>query len=254
MLAAKAMRHRWSPATQTQSLIVAGCQRSGTNMVMNMLERHSQTKVYHERDTRAYEDYVMRDLSIIESLHAQCKAERFVVKALCELHMLAEIRNCLKPARLIWVVRSWPDVANSMIRSFSGFRDHLGNIAKDRHSAGWRGLGMSNETLAVVREVDARSPDEISSAALQWYFRNILLFENALDQDGDVYILNYEKLVSHPETCIRSICDFVGIDYEPRMLGNISPRSIGKNNSPMVDTRVAQVCDDLQQRLLSVCR
>lgn len=254
MLGSKAVQHRLMPTRQKSALIVAGCQRSGTNMVMNMLERHSRTMVYHERDARAFSDYIMRDLEVIEALHANCRADYFVIKALCELHMLPEIRECLAPARLIWVIRGWPDTTNSMVRSFSGFSKHLQNIARDRDEAGWRGLGMSDPTHQLVKEVASLDPDETSSAAMQWYFRNVLLLEHSLQADEQVYVLNYEKLVSAPTTSIQSICDFANMEYQPRMLGNISPRSIGKNRTPAVLPRVAELCNDLQRRLLAACR
>lgn len=101
-----------------------------------------------EPDARAYDDYLMRDLSVIELLYDRCRTDRSVIKALCELHKLAEIGERLVPSKLVWVVCSWPDVTSSMLRSFSGFADQLHNIAKDRNSAGYRVLGMSEKTQA----------------------------------------------------------------------------------------------------------
>ena len=41
-------------------LFVGGVQRSGTNMLMDVLERSYETDVYHERDPRAFDGYQMR--------------------------------------------------------------------------------------------------------------------------------------------------------------------------------------------------
>ena len=53
------------------TLLVAGVQRSGTNMVMDVLERSLETDVYHERDPRAFDNYEMRPLEVIRGLRAR---------------------------------------------------------------------------------------------------------------------------------------------------------------------------------------
>ena len=248
-LARKAVAQRLSPAGEVDTIIVAGCQRSGTNMVMDLLERHADTRVFHERDSRAYDNYLMRDLGVIRQLHTHCRARFFVIKALCELHMLKELMNAFPPARVLWVVRRWPDVVNSLVRSFDGFSGHLQAIAHDRCSAGWRGLGMSDVTHEIVRTVAARDPDELSSAAMQWYFRNQLFFELGLDRDPRVRLISYESLVSAPVEIVQDLCNDAGLPFQEAMVADVSPRSIGRNPLPPVDPAVVALCDQLYQHL-----
>lgn len=248
MLSGKWLRHRLRPATQQGTVIVAGSQRSGTNMVMNMLERHGATQVFHERDHRAYHEYIMRDLPVILALHEQCRAPYFVIKALCELHRLEELMDALSPARVLWVYRAWPDVVNSMVRSFGGFERHLQRIAEDRSSAGWRGQGMTDATHAIVREVAEQGPDEQSAAALQWFYRNRLYFDLGYDRDPRVQLLSYEKLVTDPSTVLPVVCERLCLPFQPDMVGNLTPASVGKNRQPAVMGVVAQLCDTLYAR------
>ena len=57
-------------------LLVAGVQRSGTNMVMDVLERSYATEVYHERDPRAFANYQLREEEVIQSLIAHSRTTR----------------------------------------------------------------------------------------------------------------------------------------------------------------------------------
>ena len=57
--------------SQKLTVFVAGVQRSGTNMLMDALERSFETDVYHERDPRAFDNYLMRPPEVIARLHAR---------------------------------------------------------------------------------------------------------------------------------------------------------------------------------------
>ena len=69
ILLAKAVWQRVVPRPPVRTYVfVAGMQRSGTNMVMDVLERSLGTDVYHENDPRAFERYEMRDPAVIRQL------------------------------------------------------------------------------------------------------------------------------------------------------------------------------------------
>ena len=59
-------------------------------------------------------------------------------------------------------------------------------IAEASRMAGWRGRGMSDETWQLVRKFDDPNLNEATGAALQWYCRNILDFEQHLENDQRV--------------------------------------------------------------------
>src|SRR5215813_11979618 len=96
-----------------QAVFVAGVQRSGTNMMMDVLEQSYDTDVYHETDNRAFEDYEMRPRTVIHRLVNTSKASVVVIKALCELHEVRQLLDEFAPAKGIWIVRDFADVVNS---------------------------------------------------------------------------------------------------------------------------------------------
>lgn len=233
-------------------VFVAGMQRSGTNMVMDVLERSFDTDVYHESDPRAFERYMMREPAVIRRLADESTAPLFVIKALCELDRLTELMQVFVPAKTLWVLRNWEDVVNSATRSFRALRAPIGLIAEDRNAAEWRGRGMSDATHAVVRRLYHAQMSETTAAALTWYFRNILFFERGYDRDGRVRLVRYERLVTHPQEVLEDVCEFIGLPYRSRLGSIVSPHSIKKNPPPAIEAEVRMLCEELAGRFAAL--
>lgn len=233
-------------------VFVAGMQRSGTNMVMDVLERSPRTDVYHETDARAFDRFQMRDEATIRALVAGSRAPFFVIKALCELDLIRNLMETFSPARTLWIVRDVEDVVNSALHSFRNFPAQLERIVADRNSAQWRGRGMSDETHARLCELYHPGISEASSAALTWYFRNVLYFEQGLDRDPRVMLATYECLVTQPQTVFPDIFSFLGLDYS-RWIGRIvHARSVGRRPPPSIEPGVKALCDGLTARFRAV--
>lgn len=254
MLTRKRLQQRLRPCRSgKQTLLVAGNQRSGTNMLMNVLERSAVTDVFHEHDDRAYDNYLMREMEVISRLHANSPAPHVVLKTLCELDAVPQLMEALAPARTVWLFRDYCDVVNSMRRSFGdSFRRQLARIASDPCSDDWRAGGMSQATRQIVESAHAREVNEESAAALQWYFRNVLFLEQSLDVDSHVLLVAYERLVEQPDSEFARICKFADIPLTEFMTARVFATSVGKNPAPGIDAEIAAHCAALQQRLQSL--
>jgi hypothetical protein len=254
LLLAKAVWQRVVPRPPVRTYVfVAGMQRSGTNMVMDVLERSLGTDVYHENDPRAFERYEMRDPAVIRQLANASRAPFFVIKALCELDLMPGLMQTFSPAKALWILRDVEDVVNSATRSFRNFPAQVGRIAQDRNGAQWRGRGMSDETHALVRRLYHQDMNEPTAAALTWYFRNILFFENGFDRDPRVRLVRYERLVTDPQAQFGEVFGFLGIPYSPRISSIVSARSIRKNPPPPIEPEVRTLCEALNGRFAEVC-
>jgi len=223
-------------------------QRSGTNMLMDVLEQSFETDVFHERDPRAFVNYQMRDTAVIRRLVDASRAQVFVIKALCELQDLTAMMKIYSPAKTIWIVRDYNDVVNSMLRSFGNMAKQVQRIARDHNSNEWLGLGMSDTTHETLNRVVTEELDDATASALQWYFRNMLFFDQNFAADSRVLLVRYEELVSRPVEEFARICNFIGIDFPQRVVRNVSPRSIGKHPRPEISPAVRSLCDELLQR------
>ena len=238
--------------SNVECIFIAGMQRSGTNMVMDILERSLETDIYHERDQRAFDDYQMRERAVIHGLIDSSKAAYFIIKALCESQYLHSLLDEFEPSKALWVVRNFEDAVNSMVISFPGFAERIKLIAEDRNACGWRGKDMSDETHAIIREHCNPGINEATAASLKWYYRNILFFEQNLDKDNRVKLVAYEQLVTQPIEEAQRIFQFLGPGFHPHVVRWVSPRSIRRRPPPDINKGVWALCDDLMQRFQDV--
>jgi hypothetical protein len=250
----KNIYYRLNKPNERSVAFVAGVQRSGTNMTMDVLERSWETDVYHERDERAFENYQMRDPAVIQELYAKSVCPLFVIKSLCELQDLTRLMELFSPARTVWVTRNYDDVVNSMLISFKNQAKQVRALSVDREMGGWwLGKGMSDETHDVVKGFATDQLDDASAAALQWYFRSKLFFEQGLEKDSRVLLVKYEKLVVSPEAEFERIFGFLGLKYSRRVSQKVFGSSIRKRTPPKIDPNIRALCDELASRFSDLC-
>lgn len=262
-LMSRALDNRWSTALKRgakrsvqrvvfsgsggveKCVFVAGVQRSGTNMLMGILERSLSTDVYHESDPRAFDDYRMRDQEVIAGLLNRSPAPVFVIKALCELQDIRRLMQRFSPARTLWIYRDFHDVANSMIAAFPNVPSQVRQTAKSRERAGWPGEGLDDSTFKWLQEMVARDPDPHTYAALLWYIRSTLFFQQHLDNDHRLLLIRYEDLVTKPTEVFADVARFVDIPFTRRLLSRVHSRSIRRRDWPMLDPAVEAACGEL---------
>ncbi|EDZ67934.1 hypothetical protein NOC27_1261 [Nitrosococcus oceani AFC27] len=232
-----------------QVIFIAGVQRSGTNMLMDVFERDYETVVYHERDKRAFDSYEMRSREVIHRLVKESSAQHVVLKALCELQELRHLLDEFMPSKGVWLVRSYEDVVNSHLALWTGMPESIRRIVQDRNTAGWRGRGMSGKTHALIRSLYHPGISNASACALFWYFRNILFFEQNLDQDSRVRLVCYEQLVQRPAEILNELFAFLGITYTPRVSRKVVASSVRRKPPPEIDSAILEVCDELSTRM-----
>ncbi len=235
-----------------QCVFVAGVQRSGTNMLMDIMERSMETDVYHERDHRAFQSYEMKPTDVIHQIFKKSISPVFVIKALCELDKLKMLMDEFEPAKSIWVLRHYGDVVNSMVRSFPNQSTLVRNIVFDKEREGWPGRSMSNKTHSIVKRLSRDELNRESAAALIWYFRNILYFEQNLEKGSRVKLIKYESMVSHPEKDFRRIFDFLELRFKPSFIDKVSDHSVRKNELPPIRPDIQKLNENLLERFESV--
>lgn len=228
---------------------VSGAQRSGTNMMMDVLERSFHTDVYHEIDDRAFVEYELRPRPEIHALVEASKARRVVIKALCEAQELTSLLEEFAPARAVWVTRRWADVVNSHVERWYKMPEFVRRIAEDRDSAEWRGRGMSDETHDTVRRVVHAEISNASACALFWWFRNKLYFEQDFAEDDNTMLVRYESLVTDARDAFDRVFRFLRIPYEPSLVRHVFASSVRKRKPPEVEDSIRDLCDELTDRI-----
>lgn len=231
-----------------QIVFIAGVQRSGTNMMMDVLERSYETDVYHERDPRAFDNYQMRNIKVVHKLYNKSNAKFFIIKTLCELQKLPVLMEEFSSSKTVWINRSYEDVVNSMLISFRNQAKQVKRITKDRASNGWLSEGMSDMTHSMLCKHVHENLDDGSAAALIWYFRSILFFEQGYDQNPDVILVQYEDIVSDPLTQFKRVFDFIGLKYTSRVSSMVTAKSIRKRTAPVIEHEIRTMCENLMKK------
>ncbi len=243
--AVQAWRARGGRVRPGLHVFVVGAQRSGTNMVTGLLERSPDTAVFHERDPRAFDNYLMREPEVIEELAADAPARVFVIKGLCEMDRLPALMERFHPALAIWLVRHFDDVVNSSLRSFHRVPGQVADLVEDPKAHGWMGRGMSPETHAALCRMFHPDMNKVSRLALFWYIRNRLLFDTGLAEDNRVLLLRYEELVGRPQDEIGRVFEWLDIDAPPRLARYLSADSVRASPAPDLEPPVRAACEDL---------
>ncbi|HMM46964.1 MAG TPA: sulfotransferase [Thiobacillaceae bacterium] len=250
----KALRQRLRPRPLAQHVFVAGMQRSGTNLLMDVLDASAVTQVFHETDPRAFERYEMRDTAVIRKLAQSCPAPIFVIKALCELDRIRALMEGFNPARTLWMVRDWRDSAASATKSFGNFVPQWRRLA-DGDASDWRGRGMSAATRELLAALYRDDATEAEGAAIMWFYRNELFFEQRLAADPRVRLVFYEDLVQQPAREVAAVYEFLGLAKpDAAVVGRIHARSVRHRVPEGVSPAVADLCDDLLSRFRALAR
>lgn len=253
----KGLIHRFSPVAPAdrKRLFVAGMQRSGTNMTMEVIEQSTETDVYHEYDLRAFSNYEMREPATIRQLTDASRARLFVIKSLCELQDLDHLMQQLAPAKTVWIVRHYEDVINSMLRSFQNMTAQVQRIAAEKgYQDEWLARGMSEDTYDIVRRFSDKGLSDAEASGVQWYFRNVLFFEQGFDHNPHVLLVFYEDLVTQPVQEFERIFQFSEIQFETKFTSRIFAHSIRKNRTPDIAPEVKQLCKELYERFQGLRR
>lgn len=248
----KVWRQRVLPRPLAQHVFVAGMQRSGTNLLMDVLDASAATQVFHETDPRAFERYEMRDEAVIRQLAKQCPAPVFVVKALCELDRIKHLMDTFTPAQTLWVVRDWRDSVKSAIRSFGNFVPQWQRLAAG-DTEDWRGRGMSPATRELLAALYHPDASEAEGAAIMWFYRNVLFFEQQLAADPRVRVVFYEDLVQHPMREVAAVYAFLGLPgFNVAKARRIHAHSVKRRSPPDIAPAVATLCDELLARFIAL--
>lgn len=236
-------------------LHIIGCQRSGTTMLTELLDRDRRIRVFGELG-ELFDDvprhHRLRDPDFVRRRLERSGAALNVVKPLVESHRCGELVDLEDGAVAIWMYRHYCDVAASNLRRF-GIRngiDNLRPIVEQRDD--WRNAGLSDETRSLVASLFDEGMPPMDAAALFWYCRNSLWFEQDLAADDRVRTCQYEQLVTDPPAMTRALYRWVGLSLPSTITtAFVHAASVGKGRGDQIGSDVRSVCDVMWDRLVA---
>jgi hypothetical protein len=248
-------RRQLDAGRERRALFVVGCQRSGTNMLLEVLDRSSSIWVYEEGWRPAFVGYRLAAPDVVERLIRRSPAPLVAFKPICDSHLTDRLLHLHPGSKAVWIYRRYPDVANSAIRNWG---DHQRDVVRwicagDWARLDWRGERLSPATVDSFRHLARGDISPAEGAALFWYLRNHFYFELGLESDRRVLLVRYEDLVAQPAQHFARISEFIDSPLEPRAFAPVFPSSVNKEPCPEIDPEIRSLCDGLLARLDRCC-
>jgi Sulfotransferase domain len=242
---------------QQCAIFVVGCQRSGTTMLINVLGKSAECRVYPEGNgnNAAYAHYRLRSNQTVKHLIQKSDKPTVVLKPVLDSQNTDLLLDLYPNAKAIWIYRDYLDVVNSSVKKWQGAQKDImygiaAGIQRDpKHHQYAIAERMSDRTLNLVRTLcnPGMSPED--GAALLWYVRNLIYFDLELEKDPRVLLVRYEDLVTRPQQYFPRIFGFIDCDFDQQYIGDVFDTSVRKNAGPAINKEVKLLCREMLQRL-----
>ena len=190
------------------------------------LDRSWRVRILEEHDRRLVgpgpEDTSWQEYSTVLRRVRRLPFEVVAAKPLVESASATALMDAGGAVKAVWMLRYYAEVARSNVSRFgkdNPYRD-LQPI-RSRDTLDWRYRGTTEETWETVTSLLNRRLTPFDAAALFWWTRNQLYFDQRLWEDDRIRILRYERACNQPGEVTRSLSDHIGLALP---LGSIAPR------------------------------
>jgi hypothetical protein len=183
-----------------------------------VLDRSGRVLIIEEHDRRlvgshpqpyetAWQDYP----TVLQRLH-RVPFEVVVAKPLVESARAVELMDAADSVKAIWMLRHYDGVARSSVNRFgieNAYRDLQPFCIDDQLN--WRSAGATRETRETIVRLLSEGLSPLDAAALFWWARNQLYFEQHLGCDERIRIVRYERACNCPEEVVEALSAYLGI-------------------------------------------
>lgn len=235
---------------------VFACQRSGTSLILRVFFWDKDSFVYREGSSLSTADPEGLRLDPLDEVGKKIrrqKAPLVVLKPLVESQNAARILDAFPEARAIWLFRHYRDVVASNLRKFGEVNgiDDIRPIAQNDQD-NWRAQNASEYTRSIIQQYFAEDMSIQDAAALFWFARNQLYFEQKLDLNARVLLVRYRDFVSEPGDTMRRIYAHLQRPYPgDGILREIHGESVGKGREVQLSSEIEALCEEQLEKLIN---
>lgn len=245
-----------APLEQRRLVLIFGCQRSGTTMLQQtFLDRSWRVLIIEETDRRLvgrnalpgetrWEEYQV----VLQRLR-KIPFEVVAAKPLVETDRAVELMDSAERVKGIWMLRDYEGVARSNVKRFgpdNPFRDLAPFCSAD--ATDWRSRGAAAETCETVVSLLRQHLSPLDAAALFWWARNQLYFQQRLQTDERIRIIRYERACNHPEALALALSRYVEVELPPHSIASRVRPDSGAARGPVLHPEVQRLCRETWDR------
>lgn len=243
-----------SPNAPKTTVFIAGAQRSGTTMLLDILETLPQARIYGENHPAVTDHFRLRPYDVVARVIAQTPARAVILKPICDTQHMDRVLEALPQARAIWLYRHYYDTARSAVLKWGKEqRKVVRNILNnDPHDVGWRGERLPDEAIEAVRAVYYEDITREEGAMLFWYLRNQFYFSLDLVNHPRVTLIRYEDLVTDPQTHFQRVFEIAGLPFAPELVNAVFSSSVNKQPEEPLNPAIVALCEGLYAQLNAV--
>jgi len=239
--------------SERRLVLIFGCQRSGTTMLQQtFLDRSWRVFILEEHDRRLVgrrpgpEETAWQEYSTVLRRIRRLPFEVVAAKPLVESASATALMDAADPVTAVWMLRHYQEVARSNVARFgmdNPYRD-LQPI-RSRDALDWRYRGATEETRETVTALSNRDLTPFDAAALFWWTRNQLYFNQRLCEDDRIRILRYERACNQPDEVIGSLSDHIGVALPRRSITSRVRPQPSPPKARALDPDVERLCRNL---------
>lgn len=236
-------------------IFVLGCQRSGTTMILDIMDQCPKIHSVHEGYGVIMDKEYFRLVSddAVRQAISDTPEPIILFKPLNDSQYIDRLLGLHPNAKAIWVYRQYRDVVDSAVKKWKDLhRTMINEVSRGEYSNPGReaiGERVTPENLEMIKEFAVKDLSPEDGAALLWYLRNSIFFDMGLDKNPKVVLYKYEDLVQHPERRFHELFDFVGAKYSPKYIATVHAGSVNKKAMSKIDPDIEAVCESLIARL-----
>jgi hypothetical protein len=211
------------PVERRRTVLIFGCQRSGTTMLQQtFLDRSWRVLIVEEHDRRlvgprpAPGETDWQDYSTVLRRLRRIPFEVVAAKPLVESDRAVVLMDAADPVKAVWMLRHYRGVAQSSLKRFGEDNAYLDlQPFRDHDSSDWRCRGASIETRETVFDLMKEELTPLDAAALFWWARNQLYFDQQLWRDERIRIIRYERACNSSAEVAEALSAYIEIPLPP---------------------------------------
>lgn len=239
------------PCKDTLPVFIMGCGRSGTTMIINIFHRDHRIEALDENDPKIARDYTL-DFDKIPEAISTSAAAILAMKPILNSFDASHLLKTYSKSKVLWVLRDHKDMIASSLKKFgTEVSEYMQDVFEDGNRNTWLSRGIPPETRHMISTLKASGFSPYDWMALVWWSVNRTIILDQLSGHDRFFLVKYEDLVRHPGPMLKSVYDFIGLQYQNKATKYIHAGSIGKGAAIELAPNVETLCQDLANVLIS---